>query len=187
MPAASLRFDYGEFRSIAELAASSANYETFGFVFDDAGIYVFTSSCDTQSIFVLVVMPTDVRWVSPPQNEALMSREKGFGPQIHELPPDCSRDYSALANTCHCGCHLVIPTCIFKIFIERFAVKPRSKDAPRRGVSFPSCTTDAHFVPLTGSNLILLGVTKNSDDLTLSPDWMLIGGLLSGVAAMILG
>lgn len=55
------RFDYGEFRAVAELAFSSATYLTFGFVFEEDGSYVFSSSCNPQSIFVLVVMPTDVR------------------------------------------------------------------------------------------------------------------------------
>ncbi|CAM9808762.1 unnamed protein product, partial [Laminaria digitata] len=50
-----------------------------------------------------------------------------------------------------------------------------------------SCTTDAYFVPLTAANLIKLGVAKNSDDITLTPDWALIGGLLAGVAFMIFG
>lgn len=67
------RFDYGEFRSVAELAFSSATYLTFGFVFDDAGTYVFASSCDPQAIFVLAVMPADVRWVGYWMNDATMS------------------------------------------------------------------------------------------------------------------
>lgn len=50
-----------------------------------------------------------------------------------------------------------------------------------------SCTTEAQFVPMTASNLIMLGVGKNSEDITLSPDWALIGGLLAGIAFMILG
>lgn len=50
-----------------------------------------------------------------------------------------------------------------------------------------SCTTDSHFVPLTAANLIKLGVAKNSDDITLTPDWALICGLLAGVAFMIFG
>lgn len=50
-----------------------------------------------------------------------------------------------------------------------------------------SCTTDSHFVPLTAANLIMLGVAKNSDDITLTPDWALIGGLLAGVAFMTFG
>lgn len=50
-----------------------------------------------------------------------------------------------------------------------------------------SCTTDAHFVPLTAANLIKLGVAKNSDDITLTPDWALISGLLAGVAFMVFG
>lgn len=53
--------------------------------------------------------------------------------------------------------------------------------------SFLSCTTDAQFVPLTAANLILLGVAKNSDNITLSPDWVLISGLLVGVAFMVFG
>lgn len=58
-----VRFDYGEFRNLAELASSSATYLTFGFVFEESGAYVFSSSCDSRSIFVLVVMPYDVRCV----------------------------------------------------------------------------------------------------------------------------
>jgi hypothetical protein len=34
-------FDYGEFRRLSELAASSANVTMFGFTFRDAGVYVF--------------------------------------------------------------------------------------------------------------------------------------------------
>eukprot|EP00752_Nemacystus_decipiens_P010330 g9202.t1 len=103
-------FDYGEFREIAALATSSAAYDTFAFVFEDAGTYVFTSSCNQASIIVVAVMGADV-----------------------------------------------------------------------------SCTTDAHFVPLTGANLIKLGVAKNANDITLTPDWALICGLLAGVAFMIFG
>ena len=57
----SRRFDYGEFRHVAGLVTSTATYDTFGFVFEDAGTYVFSSSCNSLSIFVLVVMPEDVR------------------------------------------------------------------------------------------------------------------------------
>lgn len=55
------RFDYGEFRTVAELATSSATYDTFGFVFEDAGTYVFSSSCNPGSVIVLAVMGEDVR------------------------------------------------------------------------------------------------------------------------------
>ena len=56
-----IRFDYGEFRAVAELATSSATYESFGFVFEDAGTYVFSSSCNSLSIVVVAVMSADVR------------------------------------------------------------------------------------------------------------------------------
>lgn len=56
------RFDYGEFRTIAEVATSSARYETFGFVFEDPGTYVFSTSCDSSSLIVLAVMGEDVRY-----------------------------------------------------------------------------------------------------------------------------
>lgn len=54
-------FDYGEFRTVAELATSSATYDTFGFVFENAGTYVFSSSCNPGSVIVLAVMGEDVR------------------------------------------------------------------------------------------------------------------------------
>lgn len=54
-------FDYGEFRTMAELATSSARYDTFGFVFEDAGTYVLSTSCNADSIIVLAVMGEDVR------------------------------------------------------------------------------------------------------------------------------
>ncbi|CAM9734750.1 unnamed protein product, partial [Hapterophycus canaliculatus] len=57
-----VEFDYGEFRTIAEVATSSARYETFGFVFEDAGTYVFSTSCDSSSLIVLAVMGEDVRY-----------------------------------------------------------------------------------------------------------------------------
>lgn len=57
------RFDYGEFREIAALATSSATYDTFAFVFEDAGTYVFSSSCNAASIIVVAVMGADVRYV----------------------------------------------------------------------------------------------------------------------------
>jgi hypothetical protein len=44
-----------------------------------------------------------------------------------------------------------------------------------------SCTTQDVFVPLSSANLVSLGISKNSD-LTFSPDWALIGGLLTGLA-----
>lgn len=56
------RFDYGEFRTIAEVATSSARYETFGFVFENPGTYVFSTSCDSTSLIVLAVMGEDVRY-----------------------------------------------------------------------------------------------------------------------------
>lgn len=56
-----LRFDYGEFRSVAASAVSSATYDTFGFVFEDAGTYVLSSSCNSLNIIVLAVMAEDVR------------------------------------------------------------------------------------------------------------------------------
>ena len=46
---------------MAELATSSATYESFGFVFENAGTYVFSSSCNSLSIVVVVVMSADVR------------------------------------------------------------------------------------------------------------------------------
>lgn len=46
---------------MADLATSSAVYNTFGFVFEDAGTYVFSSSCESTSIIVLAVMGEDVR------------------------------------------------------------------------------------------------------------------------------
>lgn len=58
-----VRFDYGEFREMAALATSSAAYDTFGFVFEDAGNYVFASSCNPASIIVLAVMGEDIRYV----------------------------------------------------------------------------------------------------------------------------
>lgn len=58
-----IRFDYGEFREIAALATSSAAYDTFAFVFEDAGTYVFSSSCNPASIIVVAVMGSDVRCV----------------------------------------------------------------------------------------------------------------------------
>lgn len=61
------------------------------------------------------------------------------------------------------------------------------RGAARRYAMRVSCTTDAHFVPLTAANLIKLGVAKNADDITLTPDWALISGLLAGVAFMIFG
>lgn len=48
---------------MADLATSSAVYNTFGFVFEDAGTYVFSSSCESTSIIVLAVMGEDVRSV----------------------------------------------------------------------------------------------------------------------------
>ncbi|CAM9787208.1 unnamed protein product, partial [Laminaria digitata] len=54
-------FDYGEFRTVAELGTSSATYESFGFVFENAGTYVFSSSCNSLSIVVVAVMSADVR------------------------------------------------------------------------------------------------------------------------------
>ena len=57
------RFDYGEFREMAALATSSATYDTFAFVFEDAGTYVLSSSCNQASIIVVAVMGEDVRYV----------------------------------------------------------------------------------------------------------------------------
>lgn len=60
-----VRFDYGEFREMAALATSSATYDTFAFVFEDAGTYVFSSSCNQASIIVVAVMGADVRYGAP--------------------------------------------------------------------------------------------------------------------------
>lgn len=46
---------------MAELA--SVGFDTFAFVFAEAGTYVFSSSCDAASIIVLAVMQEDVRLV----------------------------------------------------------------------------------------------------------------------------
>lgn len=46
---------------MAELATSSATYDTFGFVFEESGTYVFSSSCNPGSVIVLAVMGEDVR------------------------------------------------------------------------------------------------------------------------------
>ncbi|CAM9294549.1 unnamed protein product, partial [Choristocarpus tenellus] len=103
-------FDYGEFRSVAEKVLSTATYFSFGFVFDEPGTYVFSSSCDVTATMVVAVMEDDV-----------------------------------------------------------------------------SCTTEAQFVPQTSSSLIALGIAKNDDYITLTPDWSLIIGLLCGLGVIALG
>lgn len=47
---------------MSELA--SVGFDTFAFVFQEAGTYVFSSSCDAASIIVLAVMQEDVRSVN---------------------------------------------------------------------------------------------------------------------------
>lgn len=97
MPIASRvkRFDYGEFRTVEELA--TVGFDTFAFVFEEAGTYVFISSCDAASIIVLAVMQDGVRLVycrhlntgvlvySLPTNNSLYRYSKKIMPLQHMI------------------------------------------------------------------------------------------------------
>lgn len=225
---------------MAEIALSSATYETFGFVFDEAGTYAFTSSCDPDSNLVLAVMPAGVRCelagaMSEPMvfgargpidcERVARSRSRALARSAGSARAavcclarasmteqrGCGRRPSAFARSPRLLCFVPQQKSICMIGAHRSscwagvrrwghcASLSTHADDPlrgrprglRRGLSclgYPhSCTTEAQFVPLTASNLILLGVTRNSDGITLAPDWMLIGGLFAGIAFMVLG
>jgi hypothetical protein len=53
-------FDYGDFRALATKAKSSGTLDTFGFTFNEPGVYTFAMSTDANARTVVVVMDTGV-------------------------------------------------------------------------------------------------------------------------------